>query len=68
MSCIGPSFSEQTKRGLKTPYHVVLVPPAGFKLEGVDARSSRLQITWMQGHEKTEPNKHNRNRACRWIV
>ena len=43
MSCIGPSFSEQTKRGLKTPYHVVLVPPAGFKLEGVDAGSSGLR-------------------------
>ena len=49
-------FTEQTKRGLKTPYHLVLVPPAGFKLEGIDARSSRLQISRMHSHEKTVPS------------
>jgi hypothetical protein len=38
-------FTEQTKRGTKTLDHLVRVPPAGFKLEGVDARSSRLQIS-----------------------
>ena len=37
-------FTEQTKRGSKTPYHLVLVPPAGFKLEGFDARSSGLRL------------------------
>ena len=38
-------FTEQTKRGLKTPHHSVLVPPAGFKLESFDARGSGLQRT-----------------------
>jgi hypothetical protein len=38
-------FTEQTKRGTKTLDHLVRVPPAGFKLEGVDARSSRLQMS-----------------------
>ena len=38
-------FTEQAKRGLKTPCHLVLVPPAGFKLESFDARGSGLQRT-----------------------
>ena len=40
---IHAQVAEQTKRGTKTLDHLVRVPPAGFKLEGVDARSSRLQ-------------------------
>ena len=47
---------------MKTPDHIVLVPPAGFKLEGVDARSKRLSATqranmrtyiWMSQHRVT---------------